>query len=270
MKSHVNSASAILVALLGILPAFALSRASEYLGNNQRDGFVDASIPTEPVLLWTYQQRHAPQSAWPEPYGELQFIDFDYADQTTFGHGLVFFGSSADHTIRALDQQTGVERWTFYTEGPVRFAPVLHKERLYAVSDDGNLYCLDTTDGTLVWKLRLAPGDERAVGEGRLEQVRQDYRRRIADLTDALEALGFRYHQPEAGMYVFCDAPASIAGRPVGSASEAADALLALHGLAVVPWDVEPRAYLRFSARYGVRDLEALRELGRSGPVAGY
>lgn len=106
--------------------------------------------------------------------------------------------------------------------------------------------------------------------DDRLEQVRQDYRRRIADLTAALEALGFRYHQPEAGMYVFCDAPASIAGRAVASASEAADALLALHGLAVVPWDVEPRAYLRFSARYGARDLEALRKLAEGGPVAGY
>mgnify|MGYP002064370375 CR=1 FL=1 len=158
----------MIAALLGILPAFALSRASEYLGNNQRDGFVDASIPAEPVLLWTYQERHAPKSAWPEPYGELQFIDFDYADQTTLGDGLVFFGSSADHTIRALDQETGEERWSFYTEGPVRFATVLHKKRLYAVSDDGNLYCLDATEGTLDWKLRLAPGEERCIGEGQM------------------------------------------------------------------------------------------------------
>ena len=77
MRRHVSSRLAMIAALLGILPAFALSRASEYLGNNQRDGFVDASIPTDPVLLWTYQQRHPPKSAWPEPYGELQFIDFD-------------------------------------------------------------------------------------------------------------------------------------------------------------------------------------------------
>ena len=43
----------------------------------------------------------------------------------------------------------------FYTEGPVRFAPVLYKDRVYAVSDDGNLYCFKASDGALIWKRRL-------------------------------------------------------------------------------------------------------------------
>ncbi len=100
--------------------------ASEYLGNNQRSGYVHASVPASPVLLWTYKERHPPRTAWPEPFGELQFIDFDYADQVTIGDGLAYFGSSADHTVRALDIAGGEEQWAFHTEGAVRFAPVLH------------------------------------------------------------------------------------------------------------------------------------------------
>jgi len=140
------------------------SYASEYLGNNQRSGFTDATVPTEPLLLWTYNERHAPRAAWPEPFGELQFIDFDYSDQVTIGEGLVYFGSSADHTIRAMDASSGEQQWAFYTEGPVRFAPVLHKDRLYAVSDDGYLYCLKASNGSLIWKRRLAPGNQRCIG----------------------------------------------------------------------------------------------------------
>ena len=59
-----------------------------------------------------------------------------------------------------------------------------------------------------------------------------------------------------------------IGGRPVKGAGHAAEVLLEGYGLAVVPWEVHPTSYLRFSARYVERDLEALAELGRNGPIA--
>jgi len=149
---------------LSLLVSIHAAGASEYLGNVQRTGYTDNTVPSKPVLRWTYKERHPPRTAWPEPYGELQFIDFDYADQVTIGQGLVYLGSSADHTVRALDAGSGEERWAFYTEGPVRFAPVLFEDRLYAVSDDGHLYCLKASDGSLAWNRRLAPGDERCIG----------------------------------------------------------------------------------------------------------
>jgi outer membrane protein assembly factor BamB len=158
----------IAVILLYCMPIIQFSQASEYLGNNQRSGYTDATVPAKPVLLWTYKERHAPKTAWAEPYGELSFIDFDYADQVTVGAGRVYFGSSADHTIRGLDIDSGDEQWVFYTEGPVRFAPVLHKNRLCAVSDDGYLYCLKATNGSLLWKRRLAPGRQRCFGNGQM------------------------------------------------------------------------------------------------------
>jgi len=160
-------------ALIAVVVALAItvfrgSYASEYLGNNRRTGYTDAVVPAKPALLWTYNERHAPKIAWPEPFGELQFIDFDYSDQVTIGRGTVYFGSSADHTVRALHAQGGEQRWVFFTEGPVRFAPVLRKDRLYAVSDDGHLYCLKAADGSLIWKHRLAPGSQRCLGNGQM------------------------------------------------------------------------------------------------------
>ncbi len=146
---RLRSVPAVAVILLQFVTSVQGLHASEYLGNNQRTGYTDTGIPAKPVLLWTYKERHAPKTAWPEPFGELQFIDFDYSDQVTIGGQLVYFGSSADHAVRALDAGSGEEQWVFYTEGPVRFAPVLYKDRLYAVSDDGHLYCLKASDGSL-------------------------------------------------------------------------------------------------------------------------
>lgn len=163
-EKRMRTTAVLTVILLQFMAVVEVLPASEYLGNNQRTGYTDAAVPAKPALLWTYQERHAPRKSWPEPYGELQFIDFDYTDQITVGLGMAFFGSSADHTIRSLDYNTGAEKWAFYTEGPVRFAPVLHKDRVYAASDDGHIYCLRASGGSLIWNLRLAPGNERCIG----------------------------------------------------------------------------------------------------------
>ncbi len=41
--------------------------------------------------------------------------DFDYAPQAVSAGGRVFFGSSADDTVRALDLADGREIWRFTT-----------------------------------------------------------------------------------------------------------------------------------------------------------
>lgn len=46
--------------------------ASEHLGNNRRDGFIDAAVPAKPALRWTYQERSAPAILAAET-GELLF-----------------------------------------------------------------------------------------------------------------------------------------------------------------------------------------------------
>jgi outer membrane protein assembly factor BamB len=81
---------------------------------------------------------------------------------------MVFFGSSSDDCIRALDERTGETRWTFYTEGPVRFAPAYANGVVYTVSDDGYLYALSATDGTLHWKKHGGAGPQKIIGNGRL------------------------------------------------------------------------------------------------------
>jgi outer membrane protein assembly factor BamB len=83
----------------------------------------------------------------------------------------MFVPSMVNDSVTALDTETGAERWRFLAEGPVRFAPVACKDKVYFVSDDGHLYCLDTNDGSLRWKFRGLPEDRRdrkVVGHGRL------------------------------------------------------------------------------------------------------
>ncbi len=141
---------------------------STYLGNNQRSGYTDAEVPDAPTLSWTLVEKHPPRHAWKEPNREAQFIDFDYATQVVIAGDLVVFGSSADHKVRAVDLASGRQRWQFYTEGPIRFAPVVDGGRLFVASDDGYLYCLELSTGKQIWKFRGGPSDGKLIGNDQM------------------------------------------------------------------------------------------------------
>jgi len=120
------------------------------------------SVPLHPQ--WIYTSAHPPKPAWPEPGRELNRLAFDYAHETVVAGGLVYFGSSADHKVYAVRLDSGQEQWSFFTEGPVRFAPAIEGERVFVCSDDGRLYCLSATDGVLLWRFDGGPRNERMLG----------------------------------------------------------------------------------------------------------
>jgi outer membrane protein assembly factor BamB len=93
---------------------------------------------------------------------------FDYAYHPVIADGLLYYGSSADDKIYCLDATTGEQRWTFFTEGPVRLAPTIAEGRVFVGSDDGHAYCLDAKSGTLVWKTQLGLRDYRIPGNSRI------------------------------------------------------------------------------------------------------
>ena len=81
-------------------------------------------------------------------------MPFDRAYQVVVADGRVIYGSSADGIVSALDADSGKVLWQFYTDGPVRFAPAVWRDRVFVASDDGHLYALSPEDGRLLWQRR--------------------------------------------------------------------------------------------------------------------
>jgi outer membrane protein assembly factor BamB len=95
-------------------------------------------------------------------------VNFDDAFQVTAVGNVVYFGSSVDNKVYALDAAMGQEHWSFFTGGPVRFAPTIWKDRIFFGSDDGFVYCLRAADGNLLWKKRGGPNGEKLLGSGKM------------------------------------------------------------------------------------------------------
>ena len=131
-----------------------------------RTAFSPAALPTELRLQWRRELgQFAP--AWPLE----SRLQFDPCYEPVAVGQLLFVGSPNDGSVAALDTRTGALRWRFYTEGPVRFAPVAWEENLYVASDDGRIYCLEAATGKALWTFRAAPSqrpDLHHLGNNRL------------------------------------------------------------------------------------------------------
>ena len=122
------------------------------------------ALPAHLHLQWV-RELPQPSPAWPKEQYKLQF-DRSY-EPVVMGQQ-IFVPSMLQDTVTAYDTNTGQENWTFFCDGPVRFAPIAWQGRVYAVSDDGCLYCLDAVQGRLIWKFRIAPSEQKVLGNGRL------------------------------------------------------------------------------------------------------
>jgi len=131
-----------------------------------RSGYSPDALPAELELHWT-RELPKPQVAWPTEARK----QFDATYEPVVAGRTLFVGSPNDGSVRAFDTETGEQEWQFYTDGPVRFAPVAANGKVYAASDDGRLYCLDAGTGQPRWTFRAAPSDRpdlRHIGNNRL------------------------------------------------------------------------------------------------------
>lgn len=135
-----------------------------YRADSARSGYSSDSLPRDLELRWVYRSPNVPAPAWP---GSSR-ITFDFAYQPIVVGDVVIFGSSAEDKVVAVDAGSGKLRWTFFTGGPVRFAPVAWQDRVFVASDDGHLYAIKRDDGTLLWKHRGGPNERMCFGNERM------------------------------------------------------------------------------------------------------
>ncbi|QDT09164.1 PQQ-binding-like beta-propeller repeat protein [Planctomycetes bacterium K23_9] len=146
-----------------------------YQHDIRRSGVTDETLTLPLAQSWVNQSLHPPDPAWTGPAKwdawagnrDLQSMrNFDPCFFVTASEGRVFYGSSVDDAVHAVDLATGAEQWVFFTGAAVRFPPTLHAGWAYFGSDDGTVCCCDQASGELVWKKNAGP-ENRAITSNR-------------------------------------------------------------------------------------------------------
>ena len=158
------SVGLIAVGLMTVRPKVIANDWPMWRGDAGHTGVSADPLPLELSLQWV-RKRPAPRPAWPESQHKLRF---DAVDHPVIADGRMFVSSTVNDSVTAYRVDTGEQLWQFFTNAPVRFAPVVLADRVYVGGDDGYLYCLNGADGSLVWKLNGGPTDRTVIGNHRL------------------------------------------------------------------------------------------------------
>jgi outer membrane protein assembly factor BamB len=114
-----------------------------YRKDNLRSAGTDAAVPARVQERWRFVPAAPAAPTAPVAAGGTVLVGFD------------------DGVVRALDADSGAERWRAYTGGAVLFPPTIAAGRAYVGSADGWVYCLNAADGRRLWRYRVAPAERR-------------------------------------------------------------------------------------------------------------
>ncbi len=85
--------------------------------------------------------------------------------------GRLYVASIDDHTVHALDEESGKPLWQFTAGGRVDSPPTIYQGNVMFGSADGYVYCLRAKDGKMWWRFRAAPMDQQLSSYQQLESV---------------------------------------------------------------------------------------------------
>lgn len=185
--SGISGVSRLSIRALSVLACLAMMAGPAHAGDwalyhhdNKRSAVTGERIGTPLHPQWTLDTGHAPSPAWPAPalrdiYNRrpkhVHRVTYDRAYHPVVAGDTLYFASSTDDKVYAVDAKTGKERWAFFTNGPVRCAPTVADGRVYVGSDDGSVYCLDAKTGGQVWRYDAAKDGRILPGNGRLISI---------------------------------------------------------------------------------------------------
>jgi outer membrane protein assembly factor BamB len=131
-----------------------------------RSASTDEQLADDLYLQWRIKYA-ARIPVWDDPLNQ-NLMQFDRIFEPVVADQKIFLGFNDQDKVVALDINSGRELWHYYADGPVRLPLAANNGHIYFTSDDGYCYCLNADNGSLLWKLSLAPAPNKLLGNKRL------------------------------------------------------------------------------------------------------
>ena len=172
-----------------------------------RSGSTTGQVPRGLKILWATPLGGRPEGVIAEDWRCDYFIR-DPIGPPVAANGLVYVTRPDAHQVLALDGKTGSIRWAFTANGRVDTAPTIHRGLCLFGCKSGWVYCLRADDGSMVWRLRAAPLDERIVAYGQIESP-WPVPGSVLVVDDVVYFAAGRHSLADGGILVFAVEPAS-------------------------------------------------------------
>ncbi len=131
----------------------------------------------------------------------------------TAAGGRIFVARIDDHTVHALEADSGKAVWSYQAGGRVDAPPTIWKGLALFGSADGHVYALRASDGALAWRFRAAPVDRRHTAFDQVESV-WPVNGGVLVLNDILYAVAGRWRFLDGGLRLVKLEPAT--GKKLG------------------------------------------------------
>lgn len=132
-----------------------------------QSGKAPTELPDTLHLQWK-REFAPPQRAWPQQFDDRDKLEFDLSYAPVVMGESIFVPSMVADRVTAYRIGDGTEIWRHYADGPVRLAPAAWNGKVYFVSDDGCLYCVNAETGERIWRFRAAPSARLTLGNNRV------------------------------------------------------------------------------------------------------
>jgi outer membrane protein assembly factor BamB len=144
-----------------------------YRHDRWRSGSTQAPGPEELEILWSAALE--PEAEWPDgpilhDWREDPFVKSPVSAPTIAGD-MAFVARGHAREVIAIDTATGSVRWRHGARGRVDTPPTIHRGLCLFGSHAGDVTALRADTGELVWRLQVAPNDERIVAYGQIESA---------------------------------------------------------------------------------------------------
>jgi len=132
--------------------AYPASAWPTFRHDNARSGYVKTDVPA------------GLRQAWRRKLGAK-------LSQPVVADGKLLVSAVDEHTVYALDAESGKEVWHFIAGGRVDSPPTMHAGMAVFGCADGCVYALRADDGKLAWRFQAAPNDRKLIAYGQPESV---------------------------------------------------------------------------------------------------
>ena len=152
-------------------PADAAARPDDwpcYRADAWRSGSTAAAVPVGLEVRWTATLGDWPQGPFAADWKENPYVRGPVTPPVVAG-GLVLVAQPDRHRVVALSADTGDVQWHVTANGRIDSAPTVWRGLCLFGTRSGWVYALRAGDGRLVWRLRVAPAEDRIVSFGQLE-----------------------------------------------------------------------------------------------------